>query len=75
MCIQGERFERYLFLMCALSSARTSPPVILRVSGKASSKGKPKFEERIAQFKHRLRHRNYPDNLVNMSISEECRLR
>ena len=31
---------------------------------------KAKFEEKIALFKQRLRHRSYPDNLLNMTLSE-----
>ena len=39
------------------NGASTSPPLTLRVSGKASSNAKPKFEEDIAQCKQRLHHR------------------
>ena len=31
---------------------------------------KAKFDEHIALFKQRLRHRGYPDNLLNMTLSE-----
>ena len=31
---------------------------------------KVKFDEHIALFKQRLHHRGYPDNLLNMTLSE-----
>ena len=31
---------------------------------------KAKFDEHIALFKQRLQHRGYPDNLLNMTLSE-----
>ena len=35
-----------------------------------TNSSKAKFEEHIALFKQRLRHRRYPDNLLNMILSE-----
>ena len=31
---------------------------------------KAKFDEHIALFKQRLQHRGYPDNILNMTLSE-----
>ena len=64
-----------------LSNTRTLTPATLQASGKASSKAKAlrllrtnsskaKFDEHIALFKQRLQHRGYPDNLLNMTLSE-----
>ena len=35
-----------------------------------TNSSKAKFEENIALFKQRLRHRGYPDNLLNTTLSE-----
>ena len=35
-----------------------------------TNSSKAKFEDQIASFKQRLRHRGYPDNLLNMTLSE-----
>ena len=35
-----------------------------------TNSSKAKFDEHIALFKQRLQHRGYPDNLLNMTLSE-----
>ena len=35
-----------------------------------TNSSKAKFDEHIAKFKQRLQHRGYPDNLLNMTLSE-----
>jgi len=39
-----------------------------------TSSSKAKFEEHIALFKQRLRHRGYPDNLLNMILSDVIKI-
>jgi len=35
-----------------------------------NNSSKAKFDEHITLFKQRLQHRGYPDNLLNMTLSE-----
>ena len=62
-----------LFLICD----KDHPPGIMKgfIKGEAlrffrSNSSKEKFEEHIALFKQRLRHRVSPDNLLNMTLSK-----
>ena len=82
MCIQ-DRFKQHSILdvRTYFSKIKTLTPALLPgvrkrfIKGEAlrplrTNSSKAKFDEHIALFKQRLRHRGYPDNLLSMTLSE-----